>query len=142
MKTNVSNSAQVNVNESSYQKQANEFAANFGVKLSILDEDYRPYFPEDKQSRSVYKCKLTRNGKSYTFDFGQSIACTGEKPKMYSILSCLTKYDPETFEDFCANFGYDEDSRTAERTYKAVCKEFAAVERLFGDILEELAEIN
>lgn len=61
---------------------------------------------------------------------------------MYSVLACLTKCDPETFERFCDNYGYNEDSRSAEKTYKAVCKEWKAVERLFGDILEEFLEIS
>lgn len=63
-------------------------------------------------------------------------------PSMYDVLTCLTKYDPEGFEDFCSNFGYDTDSRGAERTYNAVVEEWANVEILFGDILEELQEIQ
>ena len=61
---------------------------------------------------------------------------------MYDILTCLTKYNTETFEDFCAEFGYDTDSRNTEKTYKAVCKEFSAVERLFGDVMDELQDIQ
>jgi hypothetical protein len=64
------------------------------------------------------------------------------EPSMYSVLACLTKYDPYSFEDFCYNFGYDTDSRKAEKIYHAVVKEWEAVERLFGDILEELEEIQ
>src|SRR5574343_91445 len=118
-----------------YKQQAAQFAAKHGIKLSIIGEDFRPYFADDKQSRSVYKCRLSRNGKQYTFNFGQSIANMGQEPTMYDILACLTKYDPESFEDFCSNYGYDTDSRKAFATYKAVCKEFAAVDRLFGDII-------
>lgn len=64
------------------------------------------------------------------------------EPTFYDVLTSLQKYDVNTFENFCGDFGYDTDSRTAERTYKAVKKEFKAVERLFGDILEELQEIQ
>ena len=59
-----------------------------------------------------------------------------KEPNLYDVLTCLQKYEVGTFEDFCANFGYDEDSRSAEKTYKAVCKEFEAMERLFTN--EEL----
>lgn len=128
--------------ELSYTAQAEQFATKYGIKLEVLSEEYRPYFPSDKESRSVFKMKLTRNKKYYTFNFGQSIVNAGQEPTMYDVLTCLTKYDPESFEDFCGNFGYDEDSRTAERTYKAVVKEYKAVERLFSDILEELQEIQ
>ena len=63
-------------------------------------------------------------------------------PTAYDILAGLTKNDPETFEDFCANYGYDEDSRKAEATYFTVQKEWANVRRLFADCMEELEEIN
>lgn len=64
-------------------------------------------------------------------------------PNAYSVLASITKYDPGTFEDFCCEFGYDEDSRTAERVYFAVQKEYAQLSRLFtAEEMEELAEIN
>ena len=64
-------------------------------------------------------------------------------PSEYSILSCLTKYDPESFENFCNEFGYDEDSRTAERTYNAVVNEWQHVCMIWtDDEIEELREIN
>src|SRR5574344_492426 len=64
-----------------------------------------------------------------------------ELPKMpnaYSILSCLTKYDVGSFEDFCSEFGYDVDSRSAEKIYKAVVKEYEGLSMLYSD--EELEE--
>jgi hypothetical protein len=69
-----------------------------------------------------------------------------ELPKMpnaYDILSCLTKYDVGSFEDFCSEFGYDVDSRSAEKTYKAVIKEYEGLSRLYSDEeLEEMSEIS
>ena len=64
-------------------------------------------------------------------------------PSVYDVLVCLTKYDPGTFEDFCSEYGYSEDSRTAERVYFAVQKEYTQLARLFTpDEMDELAEIN
>jgi hypothetical protein len=64
-------------------------------------------------------------------------------PSEYSILACLTKYDPGSFVDFCSEFGYKEDSRTAERTYNAVVKEWQNVCMFWNDDeIEELREIN
>jgi hypothetical protein len=125
-----------------YTISANQFAQKHGVKLHILNYEYRKYFPEDKESRYVFTCRLTRGRKQYTFTFGQSIAAGGEEPNLYDVLTCLQKYDVGTFDDFCANFGYDTDSRTAERIYKNVCKEYKAVERLFSDVIDELQEIQ
>ena len=65
------------------------------------------------------------------------------KPNAYSVLACLQKYDVGTFEDFCSEFGYDEDSRTAERVYIAVIKEYKDLTRIFTEEqMEELCEIQ
>ena len=126
-----------------YTEQAKKFAQKHGIRLSFIgDPIYKIHFAGDKEQRYVFRCKLTRNGKSYTFDFGQSIKSGAEEPTIYDVLRCLQKSDVGDFENFCSEFGYDEDSRTAERTYKAVCKEFAAVDRLFSDIIEELQGIQ
>lgn len=127
---------------SDYQQQAIDFATKYNVKLSIGSPDYGKMGWDKKEDcRYIFPCRLSRNGKSYSFKFGQSIASGSEEPTIYDILACMTKYDPGTFENFCADFGYDSDSRTAEKTYKAVCKEWEAIDRLFNDCLEELAEI-
>ena len=126
-----------------YTAQAEKFAQKHGVKLSFIgDPQYKRHFVDDKKSRYVFKCRLTRAGKSYIFDFGQSINVGAEEPTLYDVLTCLQKYDCGDFENFCSEFGYDTDSRKAERIYKDVCKEFKAVERLFSDIIEELQEIQ
>lgn len=62
-------------------------------------------------------------------------------PTAYDILACITHSDPGTFEDFCGDFGYDTDGRKALETYIAVQKECSDVQRMFGDCLDELAEI-
>jgi hypothetical protein len=98
---------------------------------------------DKNQPRYVFKLQLLRGRKSYTFEFGQSIMKGNEEPTLYDVLTCLQKYDVGTFEDFCGMFGYDNDSRTAEKTYKAVVKEFQAMERLFNsEELEVLQLIN
>jgi len=64
-------------------------------------------------------------------------------PTAYSVLSCLTKNNPGTFEDFCSEFGYDSDSRSAKKTYKAVRNEYLEVSKLFSnEELEEMQEIQ
>jgi hypothetical protein len=67
----------------------------------------------------------------------------GEEPSLYDVLACLTTYDPGTFEDFCSEFGYDEDSRKAYNTYTAVKEEYMNMCSLFNDEeLELLSLIN
>lgn len=64
-------------------------------------------------------------------------------PSYYDILATITKYDPGTFEDFCSDFGYDTDSKKAEKTYLAVKEEYENVAKLFTDSeIEKLQEIQ
>lgn len=64
-------------------------------------------------------------------------------PTTYDILATLTKYDPGTFDEFCSEYGFDEDSRRAERIYIAVVKEFKQLERIFTpEQLEAMREIE
>lgn len=63
-------------------------------------------------------------------------------PTEYDILAAVTKNDPGTFDDFCADYGYDTDSKKAEQTYFAVQKEWSNINRLFADCMEELQEIS
>lgn len=124
------------------EQEAQYFADVNNVKLKINRTTYGKHFADDKESRYIFNCTLTRNRRRYTFNFGQSIAAGNTKPTMYDILTCLTKYNPETFENFCSEYGYNTDSIKALNTYKAVQREFNGVNRLFSDILEELQEIQ
>lgn len=64
-------------------------------------------------------------------------------PTAYDVLTCLQKYDVGTLENFCSEFGYNEDSKKAEKTYNAVAEEFKNVCMLFSDSeIEELQEIQ
>lgn len=47
---------------------------------------------------------------------GQKIG-KGKTPSLYDILSCIEKGEPEPFESWCSNYGYDTDSRKALNTY-------------------------
>jgi hypothetical protein len=64
-------------------------------------------------------------------------------PSFYDILACMEKYDVGSFEDFCNEFGYDVDSRKAEKTYIAVCNEYKNLCSLYNEEeIEQLADIN
>lgn len=125
-----------------YEQQALDFAKKHKVNLKVIGvPEYRFYFPEDNESRWVFKLKLSRNRKAYTFTFGQSISCGQKEPTISDVLVCLTTYDVGSFAEFCSEFGYPPDDQ-AEKTYNTVCKEYEATKRLFGDIMDELREIE
>lgn len=126
-----------------YEQQANDLLNKLGVKFSATYIGYNKHFAEDKESRHQFRVKLSRGKSSFSVKFGQSIMAGSKTPTAYDMLACLQKYDVGYFEDFCSDFGYDTDSRTAERIYKAVCKEWEKVSRFFtSDEIEQLQEIQ
>lgn len=133
--------------KTNYETQAAELLKSFGVKFSANFIEYGKHFDDDKQSRDIFNITFRRDRKGFSLRFGQSINdSTGEgtnKPTEYDVLSCIQKYDVGSFEDFCSEFGYDTDSRKAEKTYKAVLKEYDKVSNFFTESeIEQLQEIN
>ena len=128
-----------------YQKQAEDFLTKTNTTLTIKFKKYDKYFTDDKECRNIYTCTLKRNNEKYSFTFGQSIACTEKniKPTAYDILSCLEKYQFNNFKEFCSEYGYDPDSRKAEKIYKACDKQASNIISMFGedDSINELREI-
>ena len=130
-----------------YDKQATDFLKSTGTRISCLGGSNKTGFfgKNDKDTRRVVRLKMYNARGEYSFNFGMSVADTRafkDKPTSYNVLASITKYDPGTFEDFCLDYGYDDDSRKAERIYKNVVKEWQEVRKLFNDEeLELLREI-
>lgn len=125
-----------------FEEQANIFAENNGIEMTINKVSFGKHFAIDKEYRYIFNITLFRNKKSYTFNYGQSIIKWKEKPVIYDVLACLEKYGYSSFEDFCLELGYDKDCRDIYKMYLRFCEEYEAVNRLFGDILDELREIQ
>src|SRR5690606_12168236 len=117
------------VNE--YNQQAADFLFSTGTIFKAEFKKHDFYLPNDKEQRDIFRITLKNEKHTFRFNFGQSISNTGTSPRPYDVLSCLTKYEVGTFENFCSEFCYDTDSRTAYKTYKAVMKEWKNVELLF-----------
>jgi len=96
-------------------------------------------------------------GQYNTYDLGGCSIKTRTKnpPSAYDVLSCVTKSDPGTFDEFCSEYGlsnvstpetYDElkNYRTKDKAiYKAVAKEWSSISDFFtAEELEELQEIQ
>ena len=120
------------IDEGKYNRAAQRFATETGLKMSVKLHVFGKHFQDDTQNRYIFKITLKKEGKPFTFKFGQSIANGSEEPTLYDVLTCLIKYEVGTFDDFCGNFGYDYDSRSAKKIYKLVLKEYANMERLFS----------
>ena len=132
-----------------YEKQADDFCKKTNVKIKITFFKHDFHFVDDKEKRDIYKITIIRGKKFIVLNFGQSLhhSIKGSKnfkePTNYDILSSLQKYDVGSLQNFCDEFGYDVDSKKAEKKYIAVCKEFYKVCKIWtNEEIEELQEIN
>ena len=128
---------------SDYDTHAEQFAKRWNVDLETFALGYKKHFPGLEQKFHVFKCKLiNKDGEEYEFEYGK--AKDSANPGMYDVLTGLTKYDPCTYKDFCAEFGYAGGEDSLE-VYHNVKKEWENVLRLFGPedgkCMEELREI-
>jgi hypothetical protein len=116
-----------------------------GLKVAIWDEY------NDRHSKVTIK--NLENGKRTSFDFWGSI----KNPRLESDYDLLNAFycfvsdaisGLESFENFCGEFGYDTDSRKAEKTYKLCKRAYVKFERVSGfsddemyNFINELSEI-
>lgn len=97
--------------------------ARLGIKMTCEYADRNPNMP-DSRDMNHYKCTFSRGRKRMTVYFSMGYAHTSE-PDINRVWDTITedseRVEGMDFSEFCSEFGYDEDSRTAERTFKA-CK--------------------
>ena len=118
------------------KKSGREYIFNFGQSI-VCSGQYIFYGNEGHERIHLELSKTGKQIKRYKgqyLDGGNSKKNEDFKePTAYDVLTCLQKYEIGTFEDFCADFGYDEDSRKAEKIYKAVLDEYQNLQRLYSE---------
>lgn len=116
-----------------------EFGQSIAHSGEWIVKDKNPKFTKTFHDKGHANSYASRIGNS----FNVSKNPNKEVPNAYSLLSVITKSDPGTFDEFCNEFGYDNDSISAKETWQAVREEWNDVRALFTDSeLEELQEIQ
>jgi len=92
----------------------------------------------------------TKTNEQTSFDFWASIA-NPELSSEYDILNAFYCFVSDaisgsySFEEFCSEFGYDTDSRKAEKTWKACQESYNNLLNIYNgdiyDLVNELSEI-
>lgn len=93
-----------------------------------------------RRAKNAWTVTLQYDGRKMTVPFFTG-TLAGE-PTAADVVSCLctdASCGEQSFEDFCSDFGYDEDSRSAEATWKACAKTAPRIRRLLGDRFEDVA---
>lgn len=125
--------------ETSYDQQAQDFLTKWGIRLTVTPtfSGKCPPFCDGKCIHGdEHRITLFRKGKCLSFPFWNSLndANAGIEPSAYSVLACIGSdlNCPNTFEDFCGEYGYDQDSRKAYRDFKR-CLSFSERLNAFFD---------
>lgn len=129
-----------------YEKQAQDFLDKANATITFhLDRRGKSELFDDNYSRNIYSVIIKRGTKTYELEFTQSVNNTdaGIEPTAYDVLSCLTKYDVGSIDNYADEYGYDgvKISKLIA-AYHDTVKEYEAVIELFGDVMEELREIQ
>lgn len=133
-----------------YDKQAEDFLKATGTEFHIIAYKGRnPMHKGDKQMMDKWLVAFVRGDEEWSLDFYMGLGRNGAEPRAYDVLACIQKYEVDSFEEFCAEFGYDVYdnnymgyNKRSWETYRAVCDEYEEVQRMFGDVLDELCEIQ
>lgn len=134
-----------------YTKQAKDFLKATKTRFKIAFVEHGEHFVDDTETRDIFKASFTRDNRSFSVRFGQSIAlstCTGAHiPNEYDVLACLTKFPVDSFNTFCDDFGYNmctlSDYPKVKKIYNAVKKEYANVCKIWdAKEIKRLQSIN
>lgn len=123
-----------------------EFVRENNITMDYDYVDSNPNFilVDDEWNRhdSHYKVTLHYGKRQMTTYYSMGSAHT-RGPEAEDVLDCLAMdaagiENARSFEDWCGDYGYDTDSRRAEKTFKACQKAAEKLEKFMGDKYQEL----
>lgn len=109
-----------------------------GVTMTVAPD-------EGKQEGLVWmdgwRVTLRYQGRRMTVSYYMGEGHGGAEPTLDTVLESLVMDDPhgEAFEDWCGNYDYDTDSRSAEKIYRACVSQTRRLHQLLGDDFDRIA---
>lgn len=112
------------------------------ITATVTYGNKAPYDKLDdwQMSANPWTVALRRRGRSLTLDYWTGSAITDE-PTAKDVLESLAldaSSGENDFEEFCKEFGYDEDSRRALRIWKACRSMSVRLKRFLGNDYESI----
>lgn len=117
------------------------FITTYRVRLVADLTDHNPTMdePSSDWSRTAthWRCQLRCQRRQLTVFFSMGPALSRE-PTTRDVLECLLSdaagfENAQSFNDWADNYGYDVDSRRAERTYRVIERQAEGLRRLLGE---------
>lgn len=120
-----------------------DFIAKHHITSSFEPAESNPNMEQDKWAKEANHYLVTllqgTDGMTVSMTVPYSMGkAHKDGPTAADVLSCLTLdaqsvHGGRDFEDWAQEYGYDTDSRKAERTYQTVCKQTESLRRFLGD---------
>ena len=139
--------------DSDYQRDADTLCARLGVRVVVRYLGYFRHFDSDKECRDVYEFTIERDGKATVgpWRFGQSLMYSvADRPNVpkftptaYDVLSCMPWYEPESFEDWASEMGFEKfsDYPKARVAHDETMNQYKGLRQMFTeDERRELSE--
>lgn len=126
------------------RSELTKLCETIGVRAEVTYGNNAPYDAKDDDWRRTahpWTIVLRLGRRRLTVPFWTGSARTDE-PTAADVLGCLAsdaRLGEESFHDFCSDIGYDEDSRTAEKTWKACRATAPRLRRFLGEHFDAVA---
>lgn len=99
-----------------------DYLAQQGINLDIKQDGHGYAVFDAKHKRPQYKVCLTREGrKRFTYPFWDGVGQPFEAAKVRRAIQSCLRADlgiPDTFEEFCAEYGYRAEERESRAAFK------------------------
>jgi len=123
----------------------NEFIEETGIVLTSEWTERNPHM-EDSGRMDNWRVKLRNKklGKTMRLYFSKGVGHNGAEPTIDEVLDCLASDaagidNSNGFDDWCDEYGYDPDSRRAEKIYKQCERQAERLKKFLGpDQYEQL----
>lgn len=117
-------------------KNTKNFVQENKITMSCEQVESNPNINDKNWNANHYKVTFKYGKKQLTTYFSQGLGHKKD-PVIEDVLDSLamdayTYINKDTFKDFCSNFGYDEDSRSAEKTYNLILNQSKKLENFLG----------
>lgn len=126
-----------------------EFIDRERITIVCDHADSNPNMADSDRQMNHFRCLLTRKPsagrvRKMSVYFSMGLSLSGE-PDAASVLDCLASDAPSSeqdFEDWCDDYGYDTDSRAAERVYKAAATATCKLRTFLQDSYDDLMNVE
>lgn len=118
------------------QIQIQNFIASNQLTIKVTSTFQNPNLLDDKWKANHYLCVIAKGAKFMSTYYSMGLGLQGE-PELSDVLDSLAMdaqgyENAGDFEDWANEYGYDTDSRKAEKTYNTIGEQSKRLRKLLG----------